>query len=129
MSWVSNVLVSVDRDDRPTVEMFNTWLLTEAPRRDRVPGLGVGFLKELTSDRDNAWGGPKHPECDVWGGALNHAELDAVVAKFGALPWRAPGAAQLLVMDQEQSYFRLWMLRNGAAQQYAPGPPDDDSAW
>ena len=129
MSWVSNILVSVDREDRPTVELLNTWLRTEAPRRDEVPGLGVGFLKDLTSDPDNAWGGPKQPECDVWGGALNRADLDAVVAKFAMLPWRTPAAAQLLVMDQEQSYFRLWMLRNGAPQQYAPRPPADDSAW
>jgi hypothetical protein len=129
MSWVSNILVSVDRKDRPTVEMLNTWLRTEAPRRDPGPARGVGFLNDLTSDPDNAWGGPKQPECDVWGGALNHADLDAVVAKFAMLPWRTPAAAQLLVMDQEQSYFRLWMLRNGAPQQYAPEPPDGDSAW
>lgn len=129
MSWVSNILVSVSREDRPTVELLNAWLRTEAPRRESVPGLGVGFLNDLTSDPDNAWGGPKQPECDVWGGALNHADLDAVVAKFAVLPWRIPAAAQLLVMDQEQSYFRLWMLRDGAPQQYAPERPADDSAW
>ncbi|GEM_PF-2232636 len=129
MSWVSNILVSVDREDRPTVELLNTWLRTEARRRDEVPGIGVGFLNDLTSDPDNAWGGPKQPECDVWGGALNHADLDAVVTKFAMLPWRTPAAAQLLVMDQEQSYFRLWMLRNGTPQQYAPTPPADAAAW
>jgi len=129
MSWVSNVLLSVDRTDRATVELLNAWLLREAPRRDDVGGLGVGFLADLTSDPDNAWGGPKQPECDVWGGALNHGDLEALVAKFAVLPWHVAAAAQLLVMDQEQSYFRLWMIRDGVPQQYAPAPPADDSAW
>lgn len=128
MSWVSNILVSVGREDRQTVATFNSWLRTEAPRRGDVPGLGVGFLNDLTSDPDNSWGGPEQPECDLWAGALNHADLDAVVAKFAVLPWRTPAAAQLLVMDQEESYFRLWMLREGTPHQYAPAPPADDSA-
>jgi len=32
-------------------------------------------------------------------------------------------AAQLLLQDQEQAYFRLWMIRDGRAAQYAPEPP------
>jgi hypothetical protein len=55
----------------------------------------------------------------LWGGALNHADLDSVVAKFETLPWSCPPRAQLLVQDQEQTYFRLWMIRNGKAGQYA----------
>ena len=100
---VSNILVSVSTEDRATVELFNAWLRTEAPRRESVQGLGVGFLADLTSDPGNSWGGPKQPECDVWGAALNHADLDALVAKFAVLPWQVPAATQLLVMDQEQS--------------------------
>jgi len=39
---------------------------------------------------------------------------------------------QVFLMDQEESYFRLYMLRDGAWSQYAPPPPpdaDDQHAW
>jgi len=129
MSWVSNIVISVDIQDRHVLDLFNAWLRTEAPKRDGITGAGVGFLGDLTSPDANNWGGGKNPECQVWAGALNHADLDAVIAKFTELPWHVPAAAQLFVMDQEQSYFRLWMLRDGRAHQYAAAPPTDDTAW
>jgi len=128
VSWVSNVLLSVDIEDREVLDVFNRWLRHEAPRRNGVRGTGVGELGDLVGEDAPGWGGPKYPECRLWGGALNHADLEAVVGKFGALPWRVPAGAQLFVMDQEQSYFRLWMIRDGALRQYAPDPPADDSA-
>ena len=129
MSWVCNVLLSVDIQDRAALDAFNEWLATEAPRRDGLRGKGVGGLGDLVGENAPAWAGPKYPECRLWGGALNHADVDAVVAKFAELPWRVPAAAQLFLMDQEQSYFRLWMIRDGHLRQYAPEPPSDDSAW
>jgi hypothetical protein len=129
MSWVSNVVVSADIQDRHALELLSSWLREEAPKRDGASGTGVGFLDDLTPPEANNWGGWKNPECHLWGGALNHADLDAVIAKFASLPWQVPAAAQLFVMDQEQSYFRLWMLRDGQAHQYAPAPPPDDTSW
>lgn len=82
------------------------------------PG-GCGKLALITG-ADSQWGGYKYPECDVYAGALNHADLDALVAHFGSVPWHTPDAVQLFVMDQEQSFFRVWMIRDGMAQQYAP---------
>lgn len=29
-------------------------------------------------------------------------------------------------MDQEESFFRVWMLRNGMLQQYAPTRPGEE---
>ncbi len=115
MSWVSNVLLSVDFDDEPTVNVFNKWLGSEAPRRYESSAKGVGFLGDLTANEALGWGGSKFPECQVWGGAVKDADLNSLVAKFAALPWQVPAAAQLFVMDQEQTYFRLWMLRDGQA--------------
>jgi hypothetical protein len=129
MSWVCNVLVSVDIQDRAALDEFNDWLAGQAPRSEGLAGSGVGQLGDLVGDSAPAWKGPKYPECRLWGGALNHADVDAVVARFGALRWRVPGAAQLFTMDQEQTYFRLWMIRDGRVQQYAPEPPIDDTAW
>ncbi len=42
------------------------------------------------------------------------------------MPWVAPAAVQVFLMDQEQSYFRLWMIRDGQMVQYAPDPPPED---
>lgn len=129
MSWVTTALLSCDIQDRGAVDAFNHWLAWEAPRRGDVPGAGVGSLGDLTGGRAAAWGGNKYPEAQLWGGALNHADLDAVVSTFAGLPWKVPAAAQLFLKDQEQSYFRLWMIREGLAAQYAPEPPGDDTAW
>jgi hypothetical protein len=40
--------------------------------------------------RDSHWGGWKNPECEVWAGALNHADLDALLARIGGLNQYAP---------------------------------------
>lgn len=113
MSWVSNVMVSVHSHDCRNVEALSEWLRTEAPLRDGRRG-GCGYLTEITGD-DTAWGGWKFPECDVWAGALDHADLKAVLEHIARLPWRCPNALQVFVMDQEEEYFRVWMLRDGAA--------------
>lgn len=129
MSWVTTVLVSCDIQDCAAVDAFSHWLAREAPRRGDVSGTGVGSLGDLVGGEASTWGGNKHPEAQLWGGALNHADVSAVVATFATLPWRVPAAAQLFLKDQEQSYFRLWMIREGRAAQCAPEPPGDDTAW
>ena len=128
MSWVANLLLSVDGDGLSNVvDEFARWLREDAPWNgpsDPPGATGVGDLQPLT-DPPARWGGSKRPECQIWGGVLNHADLAAVVERFGSLSWRHPSAAQLLLMDQEESYFQLWMIRNGRPQQFAP-PPEDD---
>jgi len=96
------VLLSVAIEDRAAVDLLNEWLVSEAPRRYESSAKGVGYLGDLTGDGAVGWGGPKFPECRLWGGALNHAQLDSLVTKFAELPWQVPAAAQLFVMDQEQ---------------------------
>jgi hypothetical protein len=121
MSWVANVMLSVGWDDRANADAFSAWLDAER---------GYGSLVPITGP-DARWGGYKRPECLVYAGALNHADLDAVVEHFGAVVWRNPNAAQLFLMDQEESFFRVWMKRGGTVQQYAPLAPDenDDEFW
>ncbi|WP_431902789.1 hypothetical protein [Nonomuraea sp. bgisy101] len=125
MSWVANVMVSVHPDDRPNVAALSEWLRTEAPLRGDPPRQGCGFLREATG-QNTAWGGGKYPECDVWAGALNHADLNAVLDHIAQMPWRCPNALQFFVMDQEDWFFRVWMLRGGELRQYAPIKPDED---
>lgn len=122
MSWVATLMLSVDVfEDAALVEAFSEWLRTEAPRRQQPGARGVGFLKRLDS-AEEGWGGWKYPEVRLWGGALNHADLSEVVRQFQQIPWRHPDSVQLMIIDQEQCVFRLRMLRDDRAVQYAPAP-------
>ncbi|MBL7497776.1 squamosa promoter-binding protein 15 [Frankia sp. CNm7] len=130
MSWVANVMVSVSfGEDPPNLFAFSEWLRASAPWREepgRPPGgTGVGFLRPIAWP-DGPWGGWKNPEAVLWAGATNHADIGAIVDRFQSTPWREPWAAQLFIQDQEQEYFRLWMLRDGVAVQFAPAPPPDE---
>ena len=128
VSWVANVMLSVDifeHDD--VVADLNRWLQNDAPwNGPSVPpgATGVGWLEKV-SDLEG-WGGWKRPESTVWGGALNHADLNAVVEKVGQMPWREPGLVQLFVKDQEEAYFRFWMIINGKMTQLVPSSISDD---
>ncbi|GAA0507716.1 hypothetical protein Ade02nite_49990 [Paractinoplanes deccanensis] len=122
MSWVTTILLSVDfTEDSALIHDFDRWLRTLAPRREQPEVTGVGSLRAL-NDTPEAWGGAKYPEALVWAGVLNKADVSAVVQRFGATRWRVPRLAQLLVQDQEQGAFRLWMIRDGGVRQYAPLP-------
>jgi len=125
MSWVANVMVSVGFEDRAAVEALSEWLRSEAPRRKQPDVSGVGDLRQITG-RDSRWGGWKWPECEVWAGALNHADLNALRQRIAESPWRQPNAVQLLVMDQEESFFRLWMIRGNELRQFAPLKPSEE---
>lgn len=115
--------MSFSVEDDAVAADFNNWLLRHAPwRGPTVPPNAtgdIGFLNDLTAD-EVRWGGFKGPACTVWGGALNWADLADVVDKFSQMPWLFPGAVQLMMMDQGQSYFRIWMIRNGKPVQVAP---------
>ncbi|WP_460363831.1 hypothetical protein [Actinocorallia lasiicapitis] len=124
MSWVANVMVSVESNDHLRVAALSEWLRVEAPARDR-DAKGVGFLARMTG-ADTQWGGWKYPECEVWGGVLNQPDIPAILAHIAEIPWRVPGALQVFVLGQEESFFRLWMLRDGRLQQYAPIEPDEE---
>ncbi|CAG7649793.1 squamosa promoter-binding protein 15 [Actinacidiphila bryophytorum] len=125
MGWVANVMVSVDMADNANMAAFNDWLRDQAPRLFGAEALGVGFLRLTTSVEGNEWGGWKMPECEVWAGALNNADLPALRRRFTQMPWREPNVVQLMTMDQEEGFFRLWMLRDGQLRQYAPQEPDE----
>ncbi|WP_433535643.1 squamosa promoter-binding protein 15 [Micromonospora sp. CA-249363] len=125
MSWVTNILLSVDAtEDSTLVEEFDQWLRTRAPRQEQPEVKGVGDLRALHHSPD-AWGGVKNPEVLLWAGVLNKGDVEAVVRQFGATGWRVPQLVQLLVQDQEQGAFRLWMIRDGRVRQYAPLPDFD----
>lgn len=114
MSWVANVILTVDLTDGARGEELSEWLGNEAPTRHGA-GRGVGALTPTTS-----WGGWKNPECTVFTGVLNHADVDAVVRHVERMPWAFPEYLQLLIEDQEELFFRLWMFRAGRLVELTP---------
>jgi hypothetical protein len=125
------MLLVVSLWDVNKVPELSRWLEDDAPLREgETDGTGVGSLRDLTNPEDHHWGGWKNPECNVFGAALNHADLDAVIQRVADIHWKHPEAIQLLLMDQEESYFRLWMLREGQMRQYSPPASGaDDGAY
>lgn len=113
MSWSATVLLSVDiLDDEALIDAFNRWLRTRAPRRQLPNTFGVGFLRPL-HEGSQAWGGWGLPEARIWGGITNDADVEAIVDRFATMSWRHPECAQLMIQDQGQPIFRVWMIVDG----------------
>ena len=118
MSWVTNMMLSVSFEDEPLVVEFSDWLRSHGgPHGSTSPG--CGSLRDLTSG-EARWGGRKMPECTVWAGALNHADIPALLTKVAEFAWLEPDAVQLFLMDQSDICFQVWMIRDGVLAQYAP---------
>ncbi|MCZ1005602.1 hypothetical protein [Streptomyces lydicus] len=56
---------------------------------------------------------------------MHHADLDALKQRVFETPWREPNLVQLLVMDQEEGFFRLWMIRDNELRPFAPQQPNE----
>jgi hypothetical protein len=91
MSWVANLMVQADMEDRAAIETLSAWLESEAPRRFGENARGVGYLAELTNPEGNHWGGWKNPECEVWAGALNQPTLTPF--SLGSAAWSGASRA------------------------------------
>ena len=124
MSWVTNVILTTDLMDEARGEELSRWLCEQAPTRHGA-GQGVGRLTRTTS-----WGGWKAPECNVFTGVLNVADVDAVVRHVERMPWAHPEFLQLLIQDQEDVFFRLWMFRAGRLVELTPPQPQvEEEVW
>ena len=145
MSRVAHLIISVLSADADKVEIFAKWL-RERPahylRRQAWPAeelerdidLGVPpwpYSGDLSRLPESVWRGPKNPQCDVWVGLLNGADMELVRKRFAEIPWTHPNAVQMFVMDFEKFFFRLWMIREGKLIEYSPGFPleNDDEFW
>lgn len=116
MSRVSNILLTAHPDDISIIERMSNWLEESAPVDDRFGhGRGVGRLAAVTN-----WGGWKHPECTMFAGALNLADMDSIVEAVAREPWEYPEDVQLFLRDADESVFALWMFRFGTLQRVTP---------
>jgi hypothetical protein len=140
LSWVTNVIVSVAMPDRDNAEVFAA-LVRDMPYlhldRKAWPNIPDPWPEDqeydgprtadLRKSPDSVWPGSKAPECYVWLGVLNNSDLHRFRVLFASIPWQLPNAVQLMLMDQEESFFRLWMFRAGELRQYAPAHPHENS--
>ncbi|MFC6012659.1 squamosa promoter-binding protein 15 [Nocardia lasii] len=115
------MMLSVSFEDEPLVVEFSDWLRSHGgPHGSTLRG--CGYLRDLTSS-EVRWGGRKMPECTVWAGALNHADIPALLTKVAEFAWLEPDTVQLFLMDQGDICFQVWMIRDGVLAQYAPMEP------
>jgi hypothetical protein len=81
------------------------------------------LLAELDGVTGHLLGWLEEPRGTAFACATNHADIDAIVDKFGAMPWRRADVVQLLIKDQEQEFFRLWMIVDGEGAQLTSAQP------
>jgi len=62
----------------------------------------------------------------AWGGVTANMHWGRFLEKMKALPWRDRERVQLLVGDDEDTYFRLYMFREGELRDFWPRPPEKE---
>ncbi len=102
VSSVSTVLLLVggDQRDRDKVDELNTWLASRHPAEQ---------LRDASTVED-AVGGYKFPRWGIYATSLNHADLDEVVRRVESIVWERPWLVQLLIQDEMESTFGVWMF-------------------
>lgn len=132
MSRTTEILLHVGIEDEDLLTELSFWLQAEAPRADgRVEG-PTGHLLPLTGEVGaEAWGGFKLPAATIWAGVANYLDVNAFVAEIERVPWRRSEAVQAFIRDDGDPWFRMYMIRDGVARQYAPPPPEgeQDRPW
>jgi hypothetical protein len=76
-----------------------------------LPRVGCGGLVEISEPL--TWVPQKASGINVFGGVLHHPDLDAVVGRFAAMPWDQPDHVQLMVRDESDTRYRLFMIDTG----------------
>ncbi|MGQ4727928.1 MULTISPECIES: hypothetical protein [Streptomyces] len=88
-------------------------VMEEIARLDPVlTGLHPRGLKRVSGDEQlGHWGGnPRGAECHVVAGTFNHLDAEKLRATLRTLPWKCPHAVQLLLHNENDAAFGMWML-------------------
>ena len=102
MSYVTDVVVHVDY----APEEAERLLAAPFPFEERYPGVGLKLM-----DFDLA-GGVRNFQGDVYAGAFNYLDVDALADWFVNLPWGDGDA--FLHASSEGEVFRLIVIHHGA---------------
>lgn len=81
----------------------------------REAGIGGGEFRRVTDDGPHQhWGGsPQGAECHVVAGTFNHLDAEQLREAVRTLPWVCPHAVQLLVHNENDALFGMWVLLDG----------------
>lgn len=132
MSRATTIIIHADPQDAPTVADLSAWLGDSAPRTDSRTTDRAGHLVPMyDSLAADAWGGYKAPDQGLWGGVANHLDPHGFADYAASLNWKEPRHLQILLKDEGDPWFRLYMLRDGQLTQHAPTPSPDETelAW
>jgi hypothetical protein len=113
-------MISVGFDDAAGVEAVSFWMANDAPRSDDRVEDSAGHLLPLTGAVGEEWGGTKPPFSTVWAGVGNYLDSAALLAFVNGVSWRDPDAVQVFVREEEDDYFAVYMLRDGALTRLTP---------
>jgi hypothetical protein len=124
MSRIAEILLHVDPVDESVAEELSFWIRNDAPRSDDRTEASAGYLLPLAGQvGQEAWGGSKLPALSLWAGVTNYVRLDALVDRVGTVLWEEPDTVQLMVRNESDPWFRVYMIRDGDIREYTPAPP------
>lgn len=142
MSRAVDVILITGPADDGNVEELSFWMATadaaDLGRDDTEQGTGppgdgqVGSLLPLNGPvGEDLWGGHKRVIGGVWGAATANLHWSRFLDRVRDAPWEDPDQVQLLLRDDGDSYFRVYMFVDGELQNVAPQPKDDgfDRPW
>lgn len=119
MSYTAEVIICVTADkDVETVTSLSFDLLGPRFARHGSNAERTGALLPL----EDEMGGHKAPATRLWGGVLNHADIPALLDHLATENWSEPDSLQVLVKTEDDSWFQLYMLRDGSFKAFAPDP-------
>jgi hypothetical protein len=97
-----------------------------------VPLDRVGNLMPLNGAvGEELWGGSKATSVSVWGGVTSNMHWGRFLDRVKAIPWTDPERMQILMKDDGDTYFRMYMFRQGKLINVVPAPEDGgyDRPW
>jgi hypothetical protein len=108
VSRLSDVIVIGTWQDVSMVEPL-TWWEEDGDGRRRSGKLG--HIRGLEGDR--FWANGKGSPEGIWVATFNNLDRSALLADLERLPWSSPHAVQVLIRDEEDDCFGLWMIFDG----------------
>jgi hypothetical protein len=128
VSQVTDVIMIVDPADDPNVEDISFWLAGDEPRSDDRTTARIGALMPLTGALGaELWGGDKDIGFSLWGAVTNNLDWELFFERVETTAWADRERVQLLLKEDGDSYFRLYMFKGKRFANFAPveeGPPE-----
>jgi hypothetical protein len=138
---VADIVLIASQEGDPVVEDLAFWMGTEEacdPGKEQyvsgVPAssvlevgaprglIRVGNLMPLTSALgEELWGGYKSLKFSAWGGVTNNMDWDRFLGRVASASWANPEHVQLLLKDDGDRHFRLYIVPGGGAAQRRTG--------